>query len=243
MDSRDCDRRALRRLIRERAALPNHRFIGLGDWGDWVLPSDRKRHRPSNIIPELASCDDIDAAIVDYQAKTLAGAVPLDLVAVGNHEATIINRGHRNPVRRLCEKLGTTYGEYCGMLRYNMRAAGNTACVSLTILYHHGAWYGKNPIPPGAIDWANTTAEGWDMFLFGHNHRKGRVELSKLRAPRRGNVAVARAQHVVACGTHLRNYQHGPGRGPGYGEMKGHAPAPIGAPLIRWRVVDNASDS
>jgi predicted phosphodiesterase len=234
IDSRDCDHDALAKLIRERNALRNHRYILLGDVGDWIVPSDRKRHQPSNAVDEIASADDVIGATTDWIISKLSAAKHIDLIATGNHEAALLSHCHYDATTAVCRGLkGPQPGGFCGFLRYRF-GESTTARQGLTVLYHHGAWAGMQSLPPGAVRWATQECEGWDVFAFGHNHRLAVDVKPAFRAPKIGRTAYARRRTIVACGTHLRT--HCDRGAPSYSAVKGHGCAPVGAPLIRWRV-------
>lgn len=241
LDSPDSDVDSLQRLIRDRKKLgPRHRFILLGDNNDAIVPTDYKRYRPSGARPKLVSRDDYINAMVDYTLDILREARPLEMVVTGNHESQLMARYHVDPISMFCSQHPDRprAGGMCGFLRYKMRFGGgdaNAGGYNLTLLYHHGAWFGMARIPPGAVRWAHEAAEGWDIFCYGHNHRYGATCDAKMRMPARGclDEAVARDVYIVSCGTHLRNYQTHDA--PGYGEVRGHSVTKIGAPLISWR--------
>ena len=230
----------LQALIKERRKLKNHHFALLGDNGDCIVPSDLKRYQASRVIPRIMPSDDYARALVEYQLDVLRDARPLDLVVTGNHESVYLKRHHIDLVSMFAalHPDKPAIGGMCGMLSYVMSIGPGQQrhhSYSVNLLYHHGAWYGQARIPPGALRWAHESAEGWDVFLFGHNHRAASCVDAKFHRPERGggDEMLARDVQVCACGSHLRGYQTHDS--PGYAEERGHAPTPIGAPLIRWR--------
>ena len=239
LDSSDSDEMALRRDLKERDGLTGHMILGLGDWGDWVLPDD-KRHAAGNLRPKLAAAADTTEAILAYQASFFDKLdSPVKLLLTGNHEATVNKRHHTDVIARLARRLSpkpVTPGVCC-WVRMKARGPDNGVC-TWYILLHHGAWYGQAAMPHGAVRWATHDMESsWQLFCFGHNHRKASEELAQMAPKHTGDEAIAKNSRIVACGSYLRSYMSKEGGVPGYGEQKGMSPTAIGAPLVRWRMV------
>ncbi len=234
LDADDSDADALAALIKERNKLPNHSYICGGDIGDWIVPTDLKRYRASNARLSLAQCDDFVDQALEYQVSVLSKCNKIDMLVDGNHEQTILGRHHVDVVAELASRLPgkPQLGGMSGFLRYNLRwnTTGN-GLKSFVAAYHHGFSAGQAAISPATVRWFTESLEGWDVGLFGHNHKSGEYQFSTMR-PAKSGPPVARDRRLVACGTFLRNYQSD--RHAGYGEIRGDAVTHIGAPLIRW---------
>jgi len=238
LGNKDVDLDALRREIKQHNKLPNHRYILNGDNADSIVSTDIKRYQPSRQVGHVAGKDNYLKAIVEYKLDILKDARPLDLVVMGNHEEKLLRVNHMDVVDAFCSAHPDkpTNGGMCGFISYIHRTNRNKnhGGYTVTILYHHGAWYGMARVPSGALRWAHEGNEGWDIFCFGHNHKTGGCIDPKMRPPQRSNGgdAIARDLHIVGCGTFLRNYMTR--ESPGYSEVRGHSVSAIGAPLIRW---------
>lgn len=239
LDSEDCDVTALKKLIAKRNEIPGHRFIFLGDVGDWIVPSDRKRHRISNAVLSVANRDDAFAAITEYQYEVLRECNEIDLFAQGNHELSALKNHHCDPIQYLITRFRDdgrriAHGGLSGFLRYDFADGRGVRREGLTILYHHGVWFGKADLPLGALDFAST-CEGYDVFLFGHNHKLATSVRGRLRPEwhRGSDRIVARDIRIATCGTFARGYLSS--TMPSFSEQRAHAPTAIGAPLIKWR--------
>lgn len=230
LGSAACDLGALRRLIAERNALPRHRWIGLGDLGDWILPKD-PRYRPSTLGGSLHGRDNLVARTLELQRKELE-AVKFDLVGVGNHELAALSHHSIDVVDAFCRATGARYGGYSGYLRYRVKVSGRTR-PGLMALYHHGAWGGRSSKGlPGLRDWARYY-DGWDVALAGHNHQTLVDPEVRLR-PGETDCRERPVYHII-CGTMAKHSAEPLS----YAEAKGYPPVRLGAPLIAWRLVSD----
>lgn len=227
------DSKALRKHMDVRAALPNSRFIGLGDMGDWILPRDN-RYMISTVEggrPANGYDDWIDrelATKMDHWKK-----YPWDFVAMGNHEFQALRRYYTNPAERLCQMLETRYGGYAGFARYRfITTSDQKVRHNLTFLYHHGAWGGRVIKGfGGARDYARMF-EGWDIMIFGHNHQSVVHQEAVTTTNSRGRLC-KRQRFFVNTGTWMDTYTQG--GTPSYGERGGYPPAALASPLITVR--------
>lgn len=236
-----CDVAAWRRLVKERSELPRHRWIGIGDLGDWILPRDPKRYAPGALDRALSGSDAVINDELELQKKMLEG-VNFDLIGLGNHETAVINHHSVDVIDMLCKALGSRYGGYSGFLRYNMYYKGRNR-QSVTLLYHHGAWGGRVVKGFGGMrDWARHY-EGWDFCVAGHNHHS--VVHKETRTAPGISATKERDVYMLFCGTHARNAAAQPGRArhTSYAEIRGYPPSAIGSPLISWRMVTTKTNT
>lgn len=194
------------------------------------MPGQDRRHTPSTPLPELATRDDYIDAAVELQVERYKG-YPWRMFGLGNHETAIINHHHTDPVRRLCEKLEVPWGGYSGYYRMRFWIEGEDAPRSkCTILYHHGAGGGKVQKGFGwARDWA-LRQEGWDVFVYGHNHYLN-IHHETVTAPTERGELRSRDVFFVNTGTFQRSMEQG--SMPAYSEIKGYFPVALSSPLIQ----------
>lgn len=215
--------------MKRRAALPNSLFACIGDVGNWVMPRD-PRHMPTTPIPEIAARDDYVNAALDYQYDRLKDYKWL-FMGVGNHETAMLVHHGIDVGALLCDRLGTKQAGYSGFARLRW-VLGETCVCTSTLLYHHGAWGGvasKGIIGAGRYAGA---FDGWDVFVFGHNHHCHVHHDTKLYMTQRGEIK-NRDVFTVNTGTfQLTSRQGGT---PQYSEIRGYAPVAITAPLIKFR--------
>ena len=218
-----------------RAALQNSHFAGIGDVGNYVMPRDLRRFKPSEPREELRGVDDYIDKNIDLQIEELGG-YPWRMLGMGNHCETVEKHHMTNPMARLTRKLGVAFGGFSGFLRFRFRcrttvSVKKTANVSNTfsLLYHHGAWGGRVIKGfGGARDYARHF-EGWDMFVYGHNHQLNIHHEPMIKQDQYGNI-VKRSVFYCNTGTFLESYTEGRTT---YGEVKGYPPVVLSAPLIK----------
>lgn len=234
-DAEACDQERLDEHMRRRAKLPGAMFLGIGDFGDHLLPSDLRRFMPSVRRADLRGYDDQLDHDLASKVKRFK-SYPWIALGAGNHCFEVLKRHYTNPAERLAQMLGVPYAGYSGFLRLRFRGRGQDhggpgAAGVISILYHHGAWGGRTSKGYlGARDWARMF-EGWDICCFGHNHQS-RVDPEVRIWQSDGCKIMERPRYYVACGTFLRTFSD-PGKTPGYGEVKGYPPIFLGAPLIK----------
>jgi len=236
-ESQACAVNLLDAHMKRRATLPNSYFACIGDIGNWIMPGD-KRHQASTPIPEIASQDAYVTATIDYQYELLHDYNWLWL-GTGNHETSMLKYHGTDVVKFLLDRLGVTEGGYSGFARLRWHLHGKCVCTS-TLLYHHGAWGGvatKGII--GAERYA-ASHDGWDVFVFGHNHHCHVHHNSKLYMTQNG-VIKHRDCYIVNTGTFQLSSRQG--GSPQYSEIRGYQPVAITAPLIKFTHRRGADDS
>ena len=212
--------------MRARARLANPLFFGLGDIGNWIIPSDKHDPRATATTsrPELAQSDEYIDRCMDWLTETLS-PYPWATFGMGNHERTMLKH-HTNVSKRLAKRLGARYTGYSALVNLRFGRKQN-----LKVLQHHGAWGGgTNEIPPAAMRYASGFPD-WRLFLYGHNHGCGVRAYPALR-DECGRL-VSQNRYAVCCGTGLRGMRQG--GNPEYSEVAGYPPVPLITPLITVR--------
>lgn len=228
---------AFEQMMSERAALPGHRAILLGDVLDLVVPGDLKRHTPSVQDASIAGRDDWLNRTLDLAVERLnAPGITYDYIGRGNHELEFLKRHGVDTTSMLARDLRCAAGGYSGVIEYNLRAVtaeGNPAnhSQSFRILWHHGAWGGRAVKGlGGAKDFARAF-EGWHIMAYGHNHQALVDREIVYRPTRRGDLE-ERPRYYVCTGAWVGNYSDDPAI-THYAERGGMRPTGRLAPLIK----------
>lgn len=235
IDSALCDYDRLRRIAAERAQLPHHHAIAIGDVCDLVLPGDLKRFKPSVRPAQLATRDDFLRASIDFAIERLkALGLKWDLISRGNHEDEVEKRYGVDATSIIAHELGASCGGYSGLVHYQIEVSGYKC--AFTIAYHHGAWggkYAKGYI--GAREWFDHLW-GWDVAVYGHNHASRLdVELrQELTWTKKGMEIRDRRVFILNCASFV-DYNNADGTH--YMERRGYPRQPSAPPLISIRFI------
>jgi hypothetical protein len=210
----------------KRAAMERSHFVLLGDVGDFIFHGDN-RFMPSVTEPNLIGVDDFLDASIDQQAK-LYGKYPIRMISEGNHGRQILKRFGVNPAQRLARKIGAQFGGFSGYLKVRLwhNARG---CTAVYFLFHHGSWGGAVIKGLGGAKRFASAFDGWDVFVYGHNHQCHVHQEPKIYCTDRGDID-RRQTFIVNSGTFLESYEQGLTT---YGEVKGYAPVSMAAPLVK----------
>ena len=227
-----CDEALLRQTVKQIAADPLARWVGLGDMGEWINRKD-PRHRESRMAPWLHGVDDLAAAqrawLLDV-FKPVRGKC-LALIK-GNHEDAILHHNETDVYMHLVEAMRVGDQQLAlgvqGFLILNLRRKGSEGdSHNVTFYLHHGYTGGRYA---GAKALALERLPGsydFDVGLLGHSHVRQVLTKTRLTVNDALDV-VERRQVCAVCGSFLRS-QGDPEQ---YGEMKGYTPNDTGCVVI-----------
>jgi hypothetical protein len=236
-DSNEFDARGFERTMRERAKLPNHRAIIIGDAMDLVVPPDLKRWRASVQDRSIIGRDDWLNAAVDLVAERLLNTgVKYDMIAPGNHEDSCVKFHGIDVTSMLARELRCARGGYSGYVEYIIRSKTGDSPPArrvpiFRLLYHHGAWGGGvSKGFGGARDWCRGFDQ-WAIFLYGHNHQTMVHRETRIRPKRNGGITEYPV-YIICCGAWVHNYSDD-AKITHYAERAGHMPIGRQTPLIK----------
>lgn len=198
VDASDCRREELTKDLKEAHSLGARIHIN-GDWGDFILPTDRKRY--TNGTSLLRSDRPIDEA-VEMAFRLLAPyADVIDVIRNGNHEEAVIKNHHTDPTTALITKLNAirnpemapiNHGGYASFVIYRYHH-GDQGNIKRVIVYgHHGV--GGGGASKGVTKLRDVMANvDADIYHLGHNHQ-GLLDPATdvLNVDKNGNVKLKR---------------------------------------------------
>jgi len=232
IESSAFDLEGFRKMMRERAKLPNHRAIVIGDVMDLVVPRDLKRWTPSVQDSTLAGEDAWLNKGMDLAIERLTEFnTQYDLVTPGNHEYEFQKRHGFDVTSALARDLKCARGGYSGILRYRIHIKGNKRGGQLfTIVYHHGAWGGQSKGIIPARRWF-TTWDKWNIALWGHNHQTLVTPESRFKVLKNGNIREYPV-YFINTGSWVKSYSDNAAH-TNYAEKAGYIPTIRATPLIK----------
>lgn len=234
LGAKACDEARLRRVVKRIQSDPQARWIGGGDYCDFINPSDKRFSAAA--LAEWVNLNDLDN-LATVQADRFADIVaPIAdkclAVGEGNHETAIARHYHQNVFKHILRRVAADGGQdveqvhlgYSGwlLLRF-VRQGSNGGVTTLRVNVHHG-------FTGGRLAGAKALAmQRWlwnhdaDIVLFGHSHNTGFQTEAVEYVDDTGKVRQHRRIGVY-CGTYLRsNLQDATT----YAEVAGYNPMPV----------------
>ena len=238
LGSANCDKHLFWDTLAEIRANPDARWIGMGDYCEWITPKDKRWEAGGidEMIVNLASLDRIGDVYVEKIADMLKPIMDKCWgMGDGNHEQRFNEQG-TNLTTRIIQAAGGAGSLYLGwesLTRVVFKLNG--ANLPIRISCAHG-WQG------GRMDGAKVDAMekllAWidaDIYLRGHSHSKFVVPVTRLRTNQSFTKMVADRCYVAHTGSFLRTYQQD---AIGYGERAEYPPTTLGVPrflITPWR--------
>ena len=230
---------ALKRHI-DRCLELDARFIGLGDYIDFLSPSNRQRLRSAALYDTAE--DVIDSKAMDLVQELWEVALKPTkgkwiCLAEGHHFAQL--KDGTTTDQRLCEMLGARFVGTSALVRLQFQLQNTRS--NIVLWMHHGTGGGAKACTP--LNKLENLAPYWggvDVFLMGHTTKMPVVPINRVEARWHGRAApdlVHRKIYFVNTGGFCKAYQVGSrqGRVPrgDYAEQGMMNPSVIGAPIIR----------
>jgi hypothetical protein len=241
-DNPHCDRALLSKVLKQ-ARARNAPIMDIGDFHCAMQGKFDKRASKSDLLPEHAQGDYLDALVRTADEYLAPYADLLTLRGYGNHETSIKKHHETDLVERLTERLRARgsparTGGFSGFVRFYVSRGQSRQ--SLTYWYHHGHG-GGGPVTRGVIQ-SNRHAvflADADIVHTGHTHDTWIVPISRIRLTRAGKVEHCRQVHVSTPGM---KEEYGDGHG-GWHIERGAPPKPVGAAWLRiYRGSDDQID-
>jgi hypothetical protein len=229
LGSANCDRDLLFDTVSEIAANPDARWIGLGDYCEFISSRDR-RFQAGGIdrkIIDIGAIDRICDVLVDKTADILRPiAGQCWGLGLGNHEASADAAYATALVPRILDKMGRPdlYLGWAAITRVVMSV--HEARIPFRIFSAHGYQAGrKDGAKVNGLDDLMGYIDGCRIYLVGHSHSK--LIKTKVKLSANQNFTALRSETVYGahCGSFLRTYELGQSS---YSERAGYPPTATG---------------
>lgn len=236
-----CDIGHFRRTVAQVAADKSARWIGMGDYGDFILPEDPrwsmsafdwKRLGYRKGRPDLRNLGQEYLDFVRAELDPIKGQC-IGLLD-GNHDDVMKNKYHVDVVGALCDDLKVPYLGYTALVRVEvvLDDGSHGRIWPFTIFAEHGASGGGTA--GNAINSLQKRGQEFDadVYLKGHVHQRNTGAARPVLGWGKKKIAV-RDKVFVLTGTYLKGYSEFETT---YGERKGYPPNEIGGTLVRVKV-------
>ena len=217
--SKGCRIDKLKNLFKWVLSKPNVYLIGMGDYLDCILPTDKRRYEPD----EDEAYDNL-TALQDGMLEMLR---PLKhriiCLLTGNHEYLLKKDGFGDPTCHFSNKLGIRYGGYSAYIK--IRIKPKTHQRSLLLWCHHGWFSGRKRGSKVNNLEDNMAYYDADIYLTGHSH--------DLWATRKSRIHWGGAKDVIFAntGSFLETAKIGT---MSYSERANYPPQKLGVVKIKW---------
>ena len=231
LGSANCDKDALTRTIIEIRENPQARWLGIGDYVEWITPKDRRWHAGGidHDIVNLANLDRIGDRYVEAIADLLRSIMPQCWgMGIGNHERHFEREHHTSLVQRIlqaCDAPGELYTGWAAITRVRFEDR-NGHRSALRIFHSHGWQAGRlSGAKVNQLDHLMGWIDGCRIYLQGHSHDRLIKTKVKLKPNREFTRLDAYETYGAHTGSFLKTYQQDAS---GYGEEAGYPPTAIG---------------
>jgi len=199
------------------------RILINGDVFDMIIPSDGKRFVADILHKRLHGKRNILNEAIKWAVEILGPYYSkIDMIGVGNHEASVEKYHSADPVALLIDAMKSQvpfnpdhkihHGGYSGFVDYKLyrtedkdgKTGGSTR---LIIWYHHG-YGGSAPVTHGVIDFARAGWVNADVKWFGHKHTRMSVQDVAYRCPVSGSKPIREDVRLIRTGSYFETY-HG----------------------------------
>ncbi len=217
-------------------------FVGLGDFIDFLSPSNRQRLRAAALYDTSEDVIDEKALelVHDLFEKFLKPTKGRWCGLVSGHHYAQMRAGDTSDMR-LAQLLDTTFLGTSGFVRLQFvkgkKAAQEHHCVVMFV--HHGAGgTGKNGAALNKLEGLSTYWGGADIFLMGHTTKESVAPINRVHPRWTGTPNLEhRKIYIINTGGFSKGYVVGARQGQvphgGYVEEKMLNPAMLGAPFIK----------
>jgi hypothetical protein len=217
-------------------------YLGLGDYIDFMSPSNRQRMRSAALYDTAEDVVDDKALELTWELyeKFLKPTKGRWLGMLHGHHYTQLRSGETTD-QRLCQMLDAPFLGTSAYIRLQFKVTKSQARGNIVIWAHHGCGGGqKAGAPLGKIEDMAAAFPGADIYLMGHTTKSPVAPIERVIPRWHGQGApdlVHKRVYLVNSGGFARGYQKGATQGSvpmgGYVEQGMMRPASLGAPIIR----------
>lgn len=185
----------LKRDIKRIADDPFAIWFGLGDFGDLILPGDKRYRQGCAAQRYLDNCESAPHMVVDDLADDLSViARQCGGIIEGNHDSKFAAHHYTHVPVALANKLQVPYLGASALIRVRVMRPGHAEVV--TVHVSHGAGGGRTAGAAAGYLERQMDSHEADVYFCGHFHRKSVVRKRRTYVPERGEVALRKRERI-----------------------------------------------
>ena len=215
---------------------PNAYFIGMGDYADFITPSDPRWD--IQVIADWVEKDNLARSLEKHVINLFSPIKDKCLgLLEGNHEDAIRIHNHDDVQKNICNELSVSNLGYTVIIIFTLKRRKSTESHHLKGVFTHGSGWA---VTKGSK--INRLERFMNMFptcriaAMGHMHDRIDHTLPYLDINTEGKIVDAQRVGVVS-GSWLRTYAQGVRAS--YAEKKGYPPTTLGSPVIMIKPNEN----
>lgn len=221
LGSENCDLRGFKNFIASIKDKPNTYLIGMGDFLESTLPSNKHFDASTPFTPFEDSYQQVKS-IVEPVKKQLLGLL------IGNHEYRMTSSGYGDPIKRLSLELSVPYLGYSAFYRLTAQwmVGKKRQMSSVTTFYLNHGWFSGRKTGSKVNNMEDCAAYyDADVYIFGHSHSTIGTRRMQL------HFCGAREKIFMNSGTFLKTNSWSTS---GYAERRGYPPTRVGVGKLSW---------
>jgi len=230
LGTKHCTESDLRKTIDEIKDNPFALWIGMGDYGEFITPSDKRWD--FKVIADWLKDDqdNIGECQTDYIAALLKPIQDKCIGLIeGNHEDSIRHFLHVDVQKNLCKRLDVTNLGYSAWVRLRFSRENSNEKHVFKCVFTHGAGWA---ITPGAkMNRLQRFMNAFDARVYGMGHMHDIITNSTPYLELSDSNVIRQKERVGAVtGCWFKTYAQGVSAS--YGERKNYPPTSLGCPVF-----------
>lgn len=229
-----CVEEEIREKVREIQSDPLALWIGMGDLGEFITPSDPRWEPSQFAMAKWLEPDNIAEGQRKWLRNLLKPIADKGIgLLTGNHENSFRIHSHNNIHQNLCDDLGLPNLGYTVFVHFTFsrHAARNDTRMYKGVFTHGG---GSSITRGGKLNRLEKFMNNFDADFYGYAHMHDIITSSAPQLTTTKNLMIKERKRVGAVtGCWFRSYSQGTLAS--YGEIKGYSPTTMGCPVFRIR--------
>lgn len=231
-----CTENDLRRKIKEIRDNPFAYWIGMGDYGEFITPSDPRWEPSGRSVCSWVEQDNIAECQTEWIVDLLYPIKDKCIgLLTGNHEEAIRKHNHVNVQHNICKRLGVPNLGWTSFVHLYFKRT-RTSSKLIKGVFAHGS---GNALTRGAkLNKLERFMGEFIADIYAYAHMHDILESSSPRITTNKNLKLINVKRTgVVTGSWFRTYTKGIAAS--YGEMKLYPPTTLGCPVFKLRPQDD----